>query len=105
MDLARRGYRTHGVDHEGPGDALCRSSVAENADSSASRRRSYPIVNTTYRPGDFSHGLSRLIADFLLTRDFDATVVDGWLADLLTIEECNSSLFSLNRYFFSVEKT
>jgi arsenite methyltransferase len=64
----------------------------------------YPIVNTTYRPGDFSHGLSRLIADFLLTRDFDAAVVDGWLADLLTIEERNSSFFSLNRYFFSAEK-
>jgi arsenite methyltransferase len=46
----------------------------------------YPIVNTTYRPGDFSHGLSRLIADFLPTRGFDAAVVDGWLADLLTIE-------------------
>jgi ubiquinone/menaquinone biosynthesis C-methylase UbiE len=64
----------------------------------------YPIVNTTYRPGDFSHGLSRLIADFVLTRGFDAAVVDGWLADLVTIEQRNSSFFSLNRYFFSAEK-
>ena len=36
----------------------------------------YPIVNTTYRPGDFSYGLSRLIADFLLTRGFDRLVLD-----------------------------
>jgi arsenite methyltransferase len=64
----------------------------------------YPIINTTYRPDDFCYGLSRLIADFLLTRGFDAAVVDGWLADLLTIEQRNSSFFSLNRYFFSVEK-
>lgn len=64
----------------------------------------YPIVNTTYRPGDFSHGLSRLIADFVLTRGFDAAVVDGWLADLLATEQRNSSFFSLNRYFFSAEK-
>ena len=64
----------------------------------------YPIVNTTYRPGDFSHGLSRLIADFVLTHGFDAAVVDGWLADLLATEQHNSSFFSLNRYFFSAEK-
>jgi len=64
----------------------------------------YPIVNTTYRPGDFSHGLSRLIADFLLTRGVDAADVDGWLADLVSIEQGNSSFFSLNRYFFSAER-
>jgi arsenite methyltransferase len=64
----------------------------------------YPIVNTTYRPGDFSHGLSRLIADFVLTRGFDAAEVGGWLADLVTIEQRNSSFFSLNRYFFNAEK-
>jgi hypothetical protein len=65
----------------------------------------YPIVNTTYRPGDFSYGLSRLIADFLLTRAFDRPVVDAWLDDLSATEQRNSSFFSLNRYFFSVEKT
>jgi arsenite methyltransferase len=64
----------------------------------------YPIVNTTYRPGDFSHGLSRLIADFPLTRGVDAADVDGWLADLVSIEQGNSSFFSLNRYFFSAER-
>jgi hypothetical protein len=30
--------------------------------------------------------------------------VDGWLADLVTIEQRNSSFFSLNRYFFNAEK-
>jgi arsenite methyltransferase len=65
----------------------------------------YPIVNTTYHPGDFSYGLTRLIADFLLTRGFDRTVLDGWLADLSATEQRNSSFFSLNRYFFSVVKT
>src|SRR5271166_1850475 len=64
----------------------------------------YPIVNTTYRPGDFSYGLTRLIADFLVTRGFDRPVLDGWLADLSATEQRNSSFFSLNRYFFSVEK-
>jgi arsenite methyltransferase len=65
----------------------------------------YPIVNTTYRPGDFSYSLSRLIADFLVTRGFDRPVLDGWLADLSATEQRNSSFFSLNRYFFSVEKS
>jgi len=64
----------------------------------------YPIVSTTYHPGDYSYGLSQLISGFLRTRGFDAAVVDGWLADLLTIEQRNSSFFSLNRYFFSAEK-
>ena len=64
----------------------------------------YPIVNTTYHPGDYSYGLSQLISGFLRTCGFDAAVVDGWLADLLTIEQRNSSFFSLNHYFFSAEK-
>ena len=65
----------------------------------------YPIVNTTYRPGDFSFGLTRLIADFLVTRGFDRPVLDGWLADLSATEQRDSSFFSLNRYFFSIEKS
>jgi arsenite methyltransferase len=64
----------------------------------------YPIVNTTYGPGDFSHGLSQLIADFLLKRGFDPTVLDAWQADLLETEARNASFFSLNRYFFNAEK-
>ena len=64
----------------------------------------YPIVNTTYRPGDFSHGLSQLIANFLLTRGFECRTIDNWLADLSEMEQRNASFFSLNRYFFSVEK-
>ena len=65
----------------------------------------YPIINTTYRPNDFSHGLSRLIADFLLNRGFDKRILDAWLTDLSETERRNESFFSLNRYFFSVEKT
>jgi SAM-dependent methyltransferase len=65
----------------------------------------YPIVNMSYRPGDFSYGLSHLIADFLLTRGFERDYLDAWLADLLETEQHNESFFSLNRYFFSVEKT
>jgi arsenite methyltransferase len=64
----------------------------------------YPIINTTYHPDDFSYGLSHLIADFLLTRGFDRSVLEGWLTDLVATEQCNSSFFSLNRYFFNVEK-
>lgn len=64
----------------------------------------YPIINTTYRPGDFSYGLSLLIAEFLRGRGFDSRIVDGWLADLREMEQRNASFFSLNRYFFSTEK-
>ena len=64
----------------------------------------YPIVNTTCRPGDFSHGLSQLMANFLLTRGFERRLIDAWLADLAETEQRNASFFSLNRYFFSVEK-
>ena len=64
----------------------------------------YPIINTTYRVGDFSYGLSRLIYDFLLSRGFERNVLDAWLADLLEVEQRKSSFFSLNRYFFSVQK-
>jgi arsenite methyltransferase len=64
----------------------------------------FPIVNTTWRPGDFSHGLSQLMANFLLTRGFERRLIDAWLADLAETEQRNESFFSLNRYFFSVEK-
>jgi len=64
----------------------------------------YPIINTTYRTGDFSYGLSRLIYDFLLTRGFERNVLDAWQADLLEVEQRKSSFFSLNRYFFNVRK-
>jgi ubiquinone/menaquinone biosynthesis C-methylase UbiE len=65
----------------------------------------YPMVNTTFRPGDFSYGLSELIRDFLLARGFERRLLDSWLADLFEVEQRNSSFFSLNRYFFSVEMT
>src|SRR5262249_50664655 len=62
----------------------------------------YPIINTAWRRGDFSHGLSRLIVDFLRKRGFDPAVLDGWQADLQDTEARNASFFSLNRYFFRV---
>lgn len=65
----------------------------------------YPIVSTTYRSGDFSHGLSLLIANFLKTRGFKRDVIDAWLADLSETERRNASFFSLNRYFFSAKRT
>jgi arsenite methyltransferase len=64
----------------------------------------YPIVSTTYRSGDFSHGLSLLIANYLKTRGFEHGIIDAWLADLSETEQRNASFFSLNRYFFSVER-
>ena len=65
----------------------------------------YPVLSTTYRPGDFCYGLSQLMADFLPKRGFDPQVLKDWLADLADTEARNASFFSLNRYFFSVEKT
>jgi ubiquinone/menaquinone biosynthesis C-methylase UbiE len=65
----------------------------------------YPVLSTTYRPGDFCYGLSQLMADFLPKRGFDPQVLKAWLADLAHTEARNASFFSLNRYFFSVEKT
>lgn len=64
----------------------------------------YPIINTTYCSRDFSHGLSHLIGDFLLTRGFEKRILNDWLADLLETEQRSASFFSLNRYFFAVEK-
>jgi arsenite methyltransferase len=64
----------------------------------------YPLINTTWQRGDFSHGLSRLIADFLRKRGFDSAELDAWQAELLETERRNASFFSLNRYFFSVTK-
>jgi len=64
----------------------------------------YPVLSTTYRPGDFCHGLSRLMADFLPKRGFDPRVLETWLADLEETEQRNASFFSLNRYFFKAEK-
>jgi ubiquinone/menaquinone biosynthesis C-methylase UbiE len=64
----------------------------------------YPVLSTTYRPGDFCHGLSRLMADFLPKRGFDPRVLEAWLADLEETQQRNASFFSLNRYFFKAEK-
>jgi arsenite methyltransferase len=64
----------------------------------------YPLINTSWRRGDFSYGLSRLIADFLRKRGFDPAELDAWQAELAEIERRNASFFSLNRYFFSAAK-
>jgi hypothetical protein len=45
------------------------------------------------------------MADFLPKRGFDPHALDDWLADLAETEQRNASFFSLNRYFFSAEKT
>jgi arsenite methyltransferase len=64
----------------------------------------YPIINTSYGPAYFSNGVSRLIAEFLRARGFESAVLDAWLEDLAEMERRNASFFSLNRYFFSIEK-
>jgi len=64
----------------------------------------YTLINTSYTRGDFSYGLSRLISDFLPARGFDPAVLAAWLEDLAATERRGSSFFSLNRYFFKVEK-
>ena len=64
----------------------------------------YAIVNTTFRPADFSHGLGRLIYDFLTTRGFERSVLDAWWADLLELDRRKAAFFSLNRYFFEIRK-
>jgi|SRR5215469_10794530 len=101
MARIMKGWETHCADSRLPRTLITRLRAAGFKVVGV---EGYPIINTTYRPGDFSHGLSRLIADFVLTRGFDAAVVDGWLADLVTTEQRNSSFFSLNRYFFGAEK-
>jgi SAM-dependent methyltransferase len=101
MSRIMKGWETHCADSRLPRTLIPRLRAAGFKVIGV---EGYPIVNTTYCPGGFSHGLSRLIADFVQARGVDAAVVDGWLADLMATEQRNSSFFSLNRYFFSAEK-
>jgi arsenite methyltransferase len=102
MALILNGWETHCADPRLPRTLIPRLRAAGFRIVGV---EGYPIINTTYRPNDFSHGLSRLIADFLLTRGFEQRTLDAWLNDLSETEKRNESFFSLNRYFFSVEKT
>jgi ubiquinone/menaquinone biosynthesis C-methylase UbiE len=101
MDRIIKGWEMHCADPRFPRTLIPRLRAAgfKIVDVEA-----YPMVNTTFRPGDFSFGLSQLIRDFLVTRGFERRLLDLWLADLFEVERRNSSFFSLNRYFFSIER-
>ena len=100
MERIMKGWETHCADARLPRTLIPRLRAVgfKVVDVEA-----YPMINTTFHPGDFSYGLSQLIRDFLLTRGFERRYMDSWLADLSEVEQRNASFFSLNRYFFSVE--
>jgi arsenite methyltransferase len=64
----------------------------------------YSIVNTVYDQSTYSHGLARLISEYLGKRNFDSQAIADWLADLSNLSQQNSYFFSINRYFFTVTK-
>jgi SAM-dependent methyltransferase len=101
MAQLMKGWELHCADSELPRKLIPRLRAVGFTTTSV---EGYPIVNTTYRPGDFCHGLSILIANFLRGRGFEADVAQGWLADLSEQEERGESFFSLNRYFFTATK-
>jgi arsenite methyltransferase len=68
------------------------------------RVEGYPIVNTAYDPNTYSHGIARLIAEYLTKRNFDSEVVADWQADLSNLGQQNAYFFSISRYFFPVTK-
>src|SRR5262249_16867985 len=68
------------------------------------RVEAYPIVNIVYDPSTFSHGIARLISEYLAKRSFDQEVVADWLADLSDLGRLDAYFFSINRYFFAVTK-
>lgn len=68
------------------------------------RVEGYAIVNAVYDGNTYSHGLARLITEYLAKRNFDSEVVAGWLADLSNLGQRNAYFFSINRYFFPVTK-
>jgi len=68
------------------------------------RVEAYPIVNTVYNPNTYSHGIARLMAEYLAKRNFDCRLVADWLADLSDLGRRDAYFFSINRYFFAVTK-
>jgi len=64
-----------------------------------------PIVNTVFDDTVFSHGISKLIADFVTGRQgVTESDVANWLDDLRTRNREGRYFFSLNRYLFAAHK-
>jgi arsenite methyltransferase len=64
----------------------------------------YSIVNIAHDPNTYSHGIARLIVEFLEKKNFDSSVLADWLADLADMGQRGTYFFSINRYFFAVTK-
>jgi ubiquinone/menaquinone biosynthesis C-methylase UbiE len=65
-----------------------------------------PLLNLSYNENTYSYNLAALVADF--ARRNDAVVdsdIEGWLAELATLDADGRYFFSLNRYLFEAAKT
>lgn len=65
----------------------------------------FPIVNIAGRPGDYSHGLMRLVADYLRAEErLHHTEIDGWVEELDHLAEDGRYFFMSMRIAFDVRR-
>lgn len=63
--------------------------------------RAIPVINTSYEPGRFAHGMIGQFAEFAVERgEVDAPTATGWLDDFEQLEAAGAFFCCVNRFVF-----
>lgn len=102
IDRILAAYDAH-VAHPGLPRRLGR--LASDAGLVTVRREVVPILNTSFRPDTFAHGIAPFIRDFVVgTGRVPAGEADAWLAECAALDATGEFFASLNRYLFVLRR-
>jgi ubiquinone/menaquinone biosynthesis C-methylase UbiE len=95
-------YDAH-VAHRGLPRVLGR--LAGEAGLTVARREVIPILDASFHPNTYAHGIARFIREFVVgSGRVTAEEADGWLEECASLDAAGEFFMSLNRYLFVLRK-
>jgi arsenite methyltransferase len=102
VDRILAAYDAH-VAHRGLPRVLGR--LATEAGLAVVRREVVPILDASFHPNTYAHGIALFIRDFVVgSGRVPAEEADGWLAECTALDAAGEFFMGLNRYLFVLRK-
>ena len=102
VDRILTAYDAH-VAHRGLPRVLGR--LATEAGLMVVRREVVPILDVSFHPNTYAHGIARFIRDFVVgSKRVSAEEADAWLEECVALGQAGEFFMSLNRYLFILRK-
>jgi SAM-dependent methyltransferase len=102
VDRILAAYDAH-VAHRGLPRVL--GQLATEAGLAVIRREVVPILDVSFHPNTYAHGIARFIRDFVVgSRRVSAEEADAWLGECAALDQAGEFFMSLNRYLFILRK-